>query len=210
MGNSSVERPWTVSDCKWMCVEGGLCVILSFEQFKIFPTHSSVLVRNSWVGVHCLCVRTDSKPRMSVHWHPTFISRMNRAHIAFIPLTITYKTCLYVERSRSVHVWTRSVSDSCVGYSWNTAPYLLVCVNVHIMSVIVSNTCVIRQWIIPPTLRKIGQFLDAQARTIPICAWFVSDSCVIGCVTGPLIDKIMFNIIWRISWKKKRILHDAN
>jgi hypothetical protein len=29
---------WTVSDCKWMCVEGGLCVILSFERFKIFPT----------------------------------------------------------------------------------------------------------------------------------------------------------------------------
>ena len=24
--NSSVERTWTVSDCKCMCVEGGLCV----------------------------------------------------------------------------------------------------------------------------------------------------------------------------------------
>jgi hypothetical protein len=47
------------------------------------------------------------------------------------------------------------------------------------------GSCVIRQWFLPPTPRKIGQFLDAQARTNPICAWFVSDSCVIGCVTGP-------------------------
>ena len=48
------------------------------------------------------------------------------------------------------------------------------------------DSCVIRQWFLSPTPRKIGQFLDAQARTNPICAWFVSDSCVIGCVTDPL------------------------
>ena len=34
MRNSSVDRTWTVSDCKWMCVEGGLCVILSFKRLK--------------------------------------------------------------------------------------------------------------------------------------------------------------------------------
>jgi len=40
MRNSSADRTWIVIDCKWMCVEGGLCVILSFERFKKFPTHS--------------------------------------------------------------------------------------------------------------------------------------------------------------------------
>jgi hypothetical protein len=38
--NLSVKRTWNVSDCKWMCVEGGLCMILSFERFKLFPTHN--------------------------------------------------------------------------------------------------------------------------------------------------------------------------
>jgi hypothetical protein len=73
MRNSSVKRTWTVRDCKWMCVEGGLCVILSFERFKIFPTHNyaSVCVihesacvvyassmRGTRVGRQCLCVGT--------------------------------------------------------------------------------------------------------------------------------------------------------
>ena len=44
MRNSSVDRKWTVIDCKWMCVEGGLCVILSFERFKKCPTHCSASV----------------------------------------------------------------------------------------------------------------------------------------------------------------------
>jgi len=50
MRNSSVNRTWTVIDCKWMCVEGGLCVILSFRRFKKFG------VRYSWFGVRSLCV----------------------------------------------------------------------------------------------------------------------------------------------------------
>jgi len=44
MRNLSVDRTWNVSDCKWMCVEGGLCVILSFEQFKNLPTHNCASV----------------------------------------------------------------------------------------------------------------------------------------------------------------------
>ena len=31
MCNWSVDGTWTIIDCKWMCVEGGLCMILSFE-----------------------------------------------------------------------------------------------------------------------------------------------------------------------------------
>ena len=33
---SPVDRTWTVIVCKWMCVKGGLCVILSFERLKPF------------------------------------------------------------------------------------------------------------------------------------------------------------------------------
>ena len=43
MRNSSVDRTWTVSDCKWICVEGGLCVILSFGRLKKIPTHNCAL-----------------------------------------------------------------------------------------------------------------------------------------------------------------------
>jgi len=50
MHNASVDRTWIVIDCKWMCVESGLCVILSLEQLK------KLGVRYSWVGVHSLCV----------------------------------------------------------------------------------------------------------------------------------------------------------
>ena len=37
MRNLTVDRTWTVIDCK-------LCVILSFERFKIFPTHNCASV----------------------------------------------------------------------------------------------------------------------------------------------------------------------
>jgi len=42
MRNSSVDRTWTLIDCKWMCVAGYLCVIW--------------VLRYSWVGVRSLCV----------------------------------------------------------------------------------------------------------------------------------------------------------
>ena len=38
------------------------------------------------------------------------------------------------------------------------------------------DSCMIRQWFLPPTPRIFCQFLDAQARTNPICAWFVSNN----------------------------------
>jgi hypothetical protein len=83
MRNSSVGRTWTVSDCKWMCVEGGLCVTLSFERFKIFPTHncaSVCVIHESACVVYawsmrdyardtCLCVGTGSKLRTSTSVH---------------------------------------------------------------------------------------------------------------------------------------------
>ena len=111
-------------------------------------------------------VRNRTRPRPSTdaprsyHAWTAHVSRSFHWH----PLTITYKTAHMRWRARYV-------SDS---------------------SVIVSNMCVIHAWFMrdssvistpwPPEI--IGQFLDAQARTNPICAWFVSNSYVIGCVTG--------------------------
>ena len=107
--NSSVERTWTVSDCKCMCVEGGLCVIWVLNGSKFFKMcvihasgcivyassmrdyardtrRPSVLMRRNWFETAHVHVRPTST---SAHWRPTFISRMNRAHITFIPLTST-------------------------------------------------------------------------------------------------------------------------
>jgi len=136
-----------------MCVEGGLCVILSFKRFKTCDAQLCVGVRYSWVGVRSLYVelrdyaggtrrpsvlmRRNSKPRKSVHWHPTFISRMNRKRITYI----AERKCLYVERSQSVRVWTRFVSDSCVGRASNVREI------VHRICSYAS-TCAIFQWLV--------------------------------------------------------------
>jgi len=155
-----------------MCVECGLCVILSFERLKKnSAARLYVGVRYSWVGVRSLCVEyawlcaghastfsaykcvgTGSKPRTStsVHWRPTFISRMNRARITLIE----ERTCLYVECSRSVHVLTRSVSDSCVWRASNVRGILH-----RICSY--ASTCTIFQWFVSD------------------CKWYVRDSCAI-------------------------------
>jgi hypothetical protein len=89
MRNSSVERTWTVSDCKWMCIEGGLCMILSFERFKIFPTHNCALV---CVIHESVCIVYESSMRdyaRDMHW-PSVLMRLNwfeTAHFHVHPLT---------------------------------------------------------------------------------------------------------------------------
>jgi hypothetical protein len=121
-------------------------------------------MRGTRVGRQCLCVWTGSKPRTStsVHWRPTFLSRMNRARVTFIPLTTTYKTCLYVERSWSVRVWTRSVSDLCVGLTLDVRGILhRICSYASTCAICqsfvsdckwyVRGSFVIRQWFLPPT-----------------------------------------------------------
>jgi hypothetical protein len=119
---------------------------------------------------------------------PSMLMRWNwfeTTHVHIRPLTphvhITHELPTYhvhstdnhlqnMERSRSMRVWMRSVSDSCVGCSWNTALHLLVCVDVRDISVIVSDTCAVHERFVsdfyPPTLRKIGQFLDAQTQSV--------------------------------------------
>jgi hypothetical protein len=83
MRNSSVERKWTVSDCKCMCVEGGLCVILNFERFKIFPTH---VIHESAYVVYASNMRDYAQDTR----RPSVLMRRNwfeTAHVHVRPLT---------------------------------------------------------------------------------------------------------------------------
>jgi hypothetical protein len=88
----------TVSDCEWMCLEGGLCVILSFERFKIFPTH--VGVRNSWVGMHSLCVEYVWLCAGHASAVSAYASELVRNRIRPRPST---------DAPRSYHAWTAHV-----------------------------------------------------------------------------------------------------
>jgi len=78
-------RRWTVSDCKWIRVEGGLCMILSFERLKtlcvLFMTRSAqfmrrvcVTVRGTRVGHRAYVselVRNRTRPRPSTDVPPS-------------------------------------------------------------------------------------------------------------------------------------------
>ena len=151
MRNSSVDRTWTVIDCQWMCVEGGLYVILSFERFKkVCVIHKSA----------CVVYASSMHDYARDTRRPSVLMRLNwieTAHVHVRPLTphlhITHeqrtyharkeRKCMYVELSRSVLVWTRFVSDSWVGRASNVRGIL-------------HRTC-------------------SYASTCAICQWFVSD-----------------------------------
>ena len=110
MRNSSVERTWTVSDCKWMCVEGGLCVILSFERFKIFPTHncaSVCVIHESACVVYASSMRDYARDTR----RPSVLMRRNwfeTAHVHVRPLTphvhITHEPRTYHVHSTDNHL----------------------------------------------------------------------------------------------------------
>jgi hypothetical protein len=165
MRNLSVERMWTVSDCKWMCVKGGMCVILSLEQFEIFPTHHCFGVRYLWVCMRSLCIEyawlsaghasavsayaselvgNCARPSTTPHVHITHEPRTYHVYST----DIHWQSLTKLEHLQSVRVWTHSVSDSCVRCSWNTAPYLLVCVDVRDLSVIVSDKSAVHAWFV--------------------------------------------------------------
>jgi hypothetical protein len=109
MRNSSVERMWTVSDCKWMCIEDGLCVILSFERFKIFLTHNCVSV---WVIHESACVVYASSMRDYARdtRRPSVLMRRNwfkTEHVHVCPLTphfhIMHEPRTYHVHSTEIH-----------------------------------------------------------------------------------------------------------
>jgi len=125
----------------------------------------------------CSCVGTGSKPRTStsVRWRPTFKLSLNHARITFIA---KWK-CVYVE-IRELCVFGRA--QSVIHASGVRRMFMEYCTILPRVrrraryfsdsSVIVNDTCAVRQWFLPPTPRKFGSFLDAQAPTSLICAYF--------------------------------------
>jgi len=131
MRNSSVDRKWTVIDCKWMCVEGGLCVILSFERFKKCPTHCSASV----CAIHESASVVYASSMRDYAWdtrRPSVLVRRNwfeTAHVHVRPLT-PHLYITHEPRTYHVYLGTKVLvrgkfakracldalsSDSCVG-----------------------------------------------------------------------------------------------
>jgi hypothetical protein len=120
MRNSSLERTWTVSNCTWMCVEGALCVILSFERFKISPTHNCeavcVIHESAWV-VYASSMRDYARDTN----RPSVLMRRNwfeTAHVHVRPLTlhvhITHEPRTYHVHSTDIHRQLWNVCEACV------------------------------------------------------------------------------------------------
>ena len=168
--NSLVDRTWTVSDCKWMCVEGAWCVILSFELLKKSDSKfaSVCVIHESAYVVITLSTRDYARDRR----RPLVLMRRNwfeTAHIHVRPLTPHFQITpeprsYHVHRgtkalvrgnSRSMRVWTRSVIDSCIGRASNVHGILH-----HIT--LYASTCTIFQWFVSD------------------CKWYVRDSCVVN------------------------------
>jgi hypothetical protein len=116
-------------------------------------------MRGTRVGHQCLCVGTGLKPRTStsVHWRPTFVSRMNRARITFIPLTLA---CTWNVREACVFGRAPSVIHAS-GVSFMFVEYCTVFARMRRRAWYVSDckwyvrgSCVIRQWFLPPNTPK--------------------------------------------------------
>jgi hypothetical protein len=156
----------------WMCVEGGLCVILSFERFKIFPTHNcaSVCVIHESVCVAYASSMCDYA--RDTRWPSVLMCRnwFETTHVHVRPLTphvhITHEPRMYHVHSTDIHwqsltfakrAWLDMLRQwfmrwVCVGCLWNTAPYI---VRMHWRAryvsdslVIVSDTCAIHAWFV--------------------------------------------------------------
>jgi hypothetical protein len=98
MRNSLVERTWTVCDCKWLWVEGGLCMILSFKWFTIFSTHcvSLCIIHESVSVVYASSMpdyaRDTCRPSVLMHqnWFETA-----HVHPLMPHVHITHEPCTY-------------------------------------------------------------------------------------------------------------------
>ena len=138
----------------------------------------------------CVTMRvgTDSIPRMStsVHWHPTFISRMNSARITFIPLTSTeYREVCAFGRAPSV-IHASGVRRMFVKYY---TVFARMCRRARYfidLSVIVNDTCAVYAWFmrdssvisIPDTriIWSLSRRTSTHKRIMcVICEWFVRD-----------------------------------
>jgi len=140
----------TVIDWKWMCVEGGLCVILSFERLNKIRPRLCVDVLFLWVGVRSLCVEYAWLCAEHASAASAYASKLVRNRARPCPPTDTpplyHAWTAHVSRSfpwcsSTVRVWTRPVSDSCIGRASN------VCVILHRICSY-KSTCAIFQWFV--------------------------------------------------------------
>ena len=108
----SVNHTWSISFCKWLYAETGLCAIAGFERFKKKKKNNnkkkstqfvrSLEVEGAWyvrvlsVFRQCLCVRNWLLARTSLtnHLQNTHISLTKHAQSTYVPLTITYPKLL--------------------------------------------------------------------------------------------------------------------
>jgi len=68
---------------------------------------------------------------------------------------------------------------ACVKCSWNTRPYLLVCVDMRDMPVIVNHTCAVHAWFVsdfcPRHPNNLVNFSMHKPNLCVLCEWFVRD-----------------------------------
>jgi len=159
----------------------------------------NVGVRYSWIGVRSLCVEYAWLCAVHASAVSAYASELVRNRARPRPSTDAppsyHAWTAHASRSSwNGSVWKRFVSDrACVASRTVFARIRRRARYFSDSSVIVNETCAVHAWfmrdssgISTPDTPKISRSLDAQARTNPICAWFVSDSCVYGYVTGPL------------------------
>jgi len=106
MRNSSVDRTWTAIDCKWMCVKGGLCVILSLERLK----KSVCVIHESACVVYASSMRDIARNTR----RPTVLMGRNwfeTAHVHVRPLTPNLHI---THEQRTYHVYFTDVREACV------------------------------------------------------------------------------------------------
>jgi hypothetical protein len=186
MRNLPVERTWTVivSGCAskvvcawfwvfngskifnwaWVCVIHESACVVCASSMRDCTEHTSAV--SGYASAEL--VRNRACPRPS-----TDAPRSYHAWTAH-SLTCAEQKCFYVERLLSVRDILNALRQwfmrrVCVGCSWNTTPYFLVCVDVRDMSVskwYVRGSCVICQWFLPWHPLKIGQCLDTQAQSV--------------------------------------------
>jgi hypothetical protein len=166
MRNSSVERTWTVSDCKWMCVRRRRFVH-DFEFWTVqnfFDAQLCVGVRNSWVGVRSLCVKyvwLCAGHALAVSTYASELVR-NRAR----PRSST-------DTPRSHYAWSARLTRS---FHWHPLPITYVRKVIHMSGVcrVYVKYCTV----FARMRRRVRYINDSSVIVSDTCAvdsWFVSD-----------------------------------
>jgi hypothetical protein len=167
--------------CAWFWVLNGsnasVCVIhesacvvyvSSMRDYARETRRPSVLMRRNWFETAHVHVRP-----LTPLVHITHEPRTYRVHSTDNHLQNLLVRGTFAKRASLDALLQWFLRRACVGYSWNTAPYLLVCVDVRDMSVIVSNTCAVHAWFVsdlyprhPEKLVNFSTHKHAQTQSV--------------------------------------------